>query len=377
MNWKTLLPRLLLVGVGFALAASMIWITLELFPEWRPGGQRFIFTDEDGDTFRHQPGFVRPPSENRVLEDFIRRTTKDGFREPRMTSDEYTIIALGDSFTEGGETPWVDVLATELDTPVQNLGWRGWGTLEQAEALKQFGNDDPDWILIGYFEGNDLSNIQTAYQQYQSTGEINIDRVSEISAKDAEPFEIVINPDGNYLYPLQHNIGEAVIELAYISDYIWWLNGTKDTYAQSQNIMLLHQALSDIKATATNACIALVYIPTKGHIYFPYANPQGNQQYVLENSLTLQLDSEGWLTFGALQMLDFDQVYANFNNQREVIQQITEDVGIQFIDLVPVFENAVETLPPTYYTYDSHWSQAGHNLAGATVADFIQQTPCG
>lgn len=371
---KTILVRLSLVTVGVAMAGLCALITLQLFPNLRPGGQRFIFRESDGDTFRHQPGFVRPPAQDRVLEDFIRRKDSDGFRQASMTSDHYPILAIGDSFTEGGQVPWVDVVAEDLDTPVRNLGWRGFGPLHELEVLRQFGGDDPDWILLAYFEGNDLSNLQTAYQQLQTEGRINIARDTDQGVAQNANFQIVTSADGNYLYPLTHLLADQTLDLAYISDYLWWLNGDIETFAQSHNAELLSQAFADFKRLAGDACIALVYIPSKEHIYYPYSDPEGNRRYVLENGLELQLDAEGWLTFGTLTPQEDGSLSGRLENQRQVVTDLAHTAGLQVMDLTPVFQASVVTSLPLYYTYDSHWTEAGHALAGHTISKWIQES---
>jgi hypothetical protein len=358
-------------GIGFA--AGLALLTLQLFPDLRPGGQRFVFRDSDGDTFRHQPGFVRPPEPDRILEDFIRRKDDDGFRQARMSADHYPILALGDSFTEGGQVPWVDVLAEELDTPVRNLGWRGFGPLHELEVLRQYGSPDHDWILIAYFEGNDLSNIQTAQRQLEQTGGIAIARDADQAAGQTQD-GIITAPDGNYLYPLTHLLGARRLELAYISDYLWWLNGDMETFRQSRNVALLGQAFAEFKTLASQACLALVYIPSKEHLYFPYSDPQGNRRYVLQNGLRLGLDSEDWLSFGELAPQADSEVLANLENQRLVVTAVAQEAGLQVIDLTPTFQAALPTAPPLYYTYDSHWTQDGHALAGQTIARFIEES---
>jgi hypothetical protein len=356
--------RVVLAFGGLLLALAIMALALTLYPDLRPGGQRFVFTDLDGDTFRHQPGFVRPPEENRVLEDFIRRSDSDGFRQPRMTADHYPIIALGDSYTEGGETNWVDVLAAELDTPVRNLAWRGFGPLEEAEVMRQFGGTDHRWVLIGYFEGNDLSNVQTAHQ----TGELNIARGAEVNQHAAE---VVTSEDGSYLYPLRHQINRQTVELAYISDYLWWLNGPESVYRDSQNMALLRDALADIQSLAGAACVGLVYMPSKAHIYFQMADPNGNRRFVLENGLALRLDSEGWLSFGALSPQDEAALFGNLNHQRDSVREVADALELYFIDLTPVLMAAAQH-EVTYYPYDSHWNARGHELAGQTVAEFLR-----
>lgn len=390
MNWKAVLIRLGLVVGSLGFTFLMIAFVINIFPELLPAElredpldqriandeYRFVFTDEDGDTFRVQAGQVRPPEENRILEDFTRRYGADGFRIPAMPADEYAIIALGDSFTEGGQVPWVDVLAQELETPVRNLGWPGIGPLDYARIMDEFGQDNHDWVLIGYFEGNDLGNIQSAFQREQEDRNILFEiaeRAGE-TVSDNEP-EIVLDPNGNYLYPLRHTVGDQTFELAYISDYIWWLNGDADAYRQSRNLELLREALADIQADAGSACVGLVYIPNKGHIYFQYSDPAGNQIYVLQNGKSLRLQSDGWLGFDGLEVVDYGTLMDNIDNQRDVVRELTGQVGLHFIDLTPAFQAAASGGEQNYYIYDSHWSQAGHNLAGETVADYIRATP--
>ncbi|NOG51107.1 MAG: hypothetical protein HND48_17980 [Chloroflexi bacterium] len=57
---------LVLIAAGTLAGLLLIVLLIRAFPSLEPGGQRFLFTDLDGDTFRHQPGQVRPPAENRV-----------------------------------------------------------------------------------------------------------------------------------------------------------------------------------------------------------------------------------------------------------------------------------------------------------------------
>lgn len=373
MKLKNLLPRLLLILLGFGCAATLALLSLQLFPELRPGGQRFIFRERDGDAFYHQPGFVRPPEGNAILEDFIVRRDENGFRQPRQKADFYPILVLGDSYSEGGAVPWVDVLAEELDTPVQNLAFRGFGPVEYAEVMRQYGDNKRDWVLIGYFEGNDLSNARTAYQAFESSGAINISRDEETTAEGVENRAIVEDPDDNYLYPLSHEIDGQRYELAYISDYIWWLNGERAVYESSRNVEILRESLRQIKQSAGTACTALVYMPNKGHIYFRYADSLGNRRYVLENALELVLGDDGWLSFRDAPLSDFDALYSRFDNQRDLLRAIAAELDLFFIDLTPAFQSAVHSGAPTYYTYDSHWDQRGHDLAGKTVANYLRE----
>jgi hypothetical protein len=361
---------------GLACGLVLILALIRLFPQLEPGGQRFIFTDYDGDTFRHQPGLVRPPEENRLLEDVMRFDDADGFRRPARVAESYPIIAIGDSFTDGGQIPWTDRLAEKLDTSVRNLGWSGFGPLEYVEVMKRYGTGDHQWVLVMFFEGNDLSNIRTTYEESGGVVELNLTRnigapITDVRKLD-DYTDITLNAEDRYLYPLTHTLPDgSTFEMAYISDYLWWLNGSRRTYRDSRNLELLDTALRDIKAAAGSACVALVYAPTKEHLYFKYADPQGNRKYVLENALTLIRGSDGWLTFRQ-EPVDFETLWGRIDHQHEAVQNTAEAAGLRFIDLIPAFESA----EVAYYPYDSHWSAVGHNVAAEAIAAYIRANPC-
>jgi hypothetical protein len=371
-----------LIAFGLLLGLGLIWLLLRVFPGLEPGGTRFIFTVLDGDTFRHQPGLVRPPDANAMLEDVTRFDDADGFRRPARVAERYAIAAIGDSFTDGGQVPWTDVLAESLDAPVRNMGWSGFGPLEYARIARDYLQDGTEWVLISYFEGNDLSNTATSFQRAQENGgdlPFSLERnvappILDVRAA-AEYGDIVLNPDGWYLYPLDHPaLGGA--QIAYISDYLWWLNGDRATYAESRNAAELRAALDAIRESADGACVALVYAPTKEHIYFPYSDPGGNRIYVMQNARALVLREDGWLDFTPPAPQDWTLLEARLDNQRDVIAEIANAAGLRFFDLIPAFEAAAGSGELAYFDYDSHWNQRGHEIAGEAVADYLRAASC-
>ncbi len=371
--------RLMLIGGGAVFAGLVIGIAVLLAPNLiRP---RIVFRAYDGDAFRYSPGQVRPPEENEIVENYPAHYGGDGFRVPAMEAREYPIIALGDSYTEGGSIPWVDVLAEELDTPVQNLSWRGYGPLEYAAVMEEYGSGDHDWVLIGYFEGNDLSNVHSSTDLLEETGSLNLSR-ELFAAEGVEQMEVLPpDPDRWYLFPLRHLVGDQVYELAYIPDYLWGLNGNEEAYRQSRNVALLRESLQEIKTLAGDACVGLVYIPDKPHIYFPYSDPDGNRQWLLNEGAVISLDADGWLSLDVIPRpapQEFETVVGNLDNQRDVIGEVAAELGIHFIDLTPALQAAVETGEPTYFTYDSHWNARGHEVGGAAAAEYIRSVEgCG
>ena len=389
-KFSGLFARLGLALAGIIIAVLLMLVLISLFPQILPASLRdpldqraanqrleVRYTELDGDLFFHLKGQVKPPEDPVLLSAHVIETDGNGFRIPAMRLDdyaEYPIVALGDSFTDAWmvAAPWSDVLARELDTPVLNLAYRGYGTLEEVEVLKEFGGDDHTWVLLGYFEGNDLQNIGRSAQK---DGNVLTNLVREAIAPD--DFEIVTSPDGNYRYPLALYIGADFYELAFFDFYIWILNAEREVYDESQNLAAFRAALDELIVESGGACVGVVYMPTKAHIYFRYAEPFG-RRWIEENGQRTVTDAEGWIDNGPPEAVDFETLLGRMDNQRDVVQAAVEASGAYFIDLTPVFEDAAAQSQMTYLTYDTHWNQAGHELAGQTVAEFLRgQEGCG
>ncbi|NJL92515.1 MAG: hypothetical protein HC915_01725 [Anaerolineae bacterium] len=167
-------------------------------------------------------------------------------------------------------------------------------------------------------------------------------------------------------------MAEKNYDLAYISGYLWWLNISEADYRASQNIALAREAFRNIRDQAGDACVGLVYQPTKGHIYFQYADPAGNRDLVLENGVQMGLNAEGWIVEQVFGPLDYASFIQNVDNQHTVMREVAQELGLHFIDLVPAFQAAAQQGRLLYYPYDSHMSEAGHILAGETIAAYLE-----
>jgi hypothetical protein len=324
----------------------------------------------DGDLFFHQPGQVKPPPEDLLLSQHEVRWDEDGFRVPAMPAEEYPIITLGDSFTEAWmvASPWPDILASTRMTPVQNLSYRGYGPIEELEVMREFGGEAHQWVLLAFFEGNDLQNIATSLTDSDNP---NLRAIVRDALQPERP-PVVESPTGDYKYPLALYIGSDFYELAFYDFYLWVLNGDLATYQDSRNLREFVRVLGEIQALAGDACLGVVYLPSKEHIYFPYAEPFG-RRWVLEQGIETVLDSDGWL-YGNLENLitvNFETLVGRLGNMNQAVGEAVTGAGWHFIDLTPAFQAAAQS-HMLYLTYDTHWNQDGHTLAGQTVADYLQ-----
>ncbi len=383
--------RLGLMAFGLALGAGAIALALALFPSLVPqdlrdplereqAGQTMhvVYTEAMGDIFIHSPGQVAPPEDPAVLSEYTLRWNADGFRVPAQPADAYPIVALGDSFTEGWQypLPWPDVVAEASGTPVENLGYRGYGPLEYREIMAEYGAAAPrEWVLIGFFGGNDLQNIRTSTER----GGLLDTLLREAIDPDDASTTPQTSPDGNYKFPLALYIGAGYYEQAFFEPYIWFLNGEAAVYAESRNMALWRETLAAIMDAAGDACVGVVYLPTKAEIYLPYAEPFG-LRWVLETGSRQGLDPDGWISPSTMgdEVIAREELLGNMGYLRDALRTSVTDTGAHFIDLAPAFEAAAAEGEVLYPVYDTHFNAAGHRLAGETIAEYIAGVPgCG
>lgn len=362
--------NLILIGVGVVFALALVGIVLLLFPQLRPNTIRF--TVEMGDIFYHQAAWMTPPENGKeVLATYWLEWDQEGFRVPHWRAQDYPVVALGDSFTEAPNAPkpWPDVLATALDMPVRNLGFRGFGPREEMQSFEIYGQpQEVETVVIGFFEGNDLSNAYT-------TRNNDFQPPSAVTDRSMIPTDIAAIPDRDERYPMQINIHGEISDIALLEGYVWMLNGSYETYRDSRNLALTERNWRAIAEAAPQACVVVAYFPDKSHIYLPYLTAE-DQPILMQKTMETVLDNRNRLIQQAAPEMSFDSVLANLDHQRDAVAEMAAAVGLPFIDLTPVLADAAADSELVYYTYDTHWNQRGHELTGNAIAEFLESQPC-
>ncbi|MBZ0304868.1 MAG: hypothetical protein K8I82_02250 [Anaerolineae bacterium] len=377
--------RVLMMVAGVACALSGGLLAADQFG-WLPTQDQRIrnetmqirFTEDLGDLFYSLPGQVRPPENPVLLSEHTVEWDDNGFRVPALkhnSYDEYPIVALGDSYTEAWmvETPWPDVVARELNTPVLNLAYRGYGPLEEEQTFKELGSENHEWVLVAFFEGNDLQNIRTTIIENE-----NNEFPLLALARDALTVEkaIVLSEDGTYRYPLPIHLNGSTYQTGFYEFYLWFLNGNYEDYLASKNVRRLGEVLQSLDSESGDACIGLIYIPSKENLYFQYTEPDARHTILDTSTMFTILRGDGWLEVVKTgEAVDFETWMSRRTHQRDAVQEKVEELGYHFIDLTPIFEQQAAENPPYYFTYDTHWNQAGHELAGQAVADYLRTVP--
>lgn len=378
------MSRIALMMMGVAFAVILVEGAFRLFPSLRPGGRvhsvnmgLIRFTAGMGDIFYARPGVVAPPADPyKVLSEHSLAWDADGFRVPARPSDRYEILALGDSYTEAANVarPWPDVLAAKSGRAVRNMGFRGYGPLEEALVLKEYGaKSGARVVIVGYFEGNDLNDVV-----FSSDDPFVLPSIARQAIPPYDPNNPIWKSDnsGPFQYPLKITINNATHQMAFLDDYLSWLNGDLWDFTHSYNLAALGNVWDDMAKSVPNSCLVIAYFPNAPHIYAPYVVSEDRDRLMATLAeMKLVEDGARLGSVKATPALTFADVMRRLDNQRDAVASLAAKKGLPFIDLVPAFQAAAARGEILYYAYDTHWNQAGHDLAGQVIADYLARNP--
>ncbi len=372
-----MLGKLLLMPFGVALGILLMLIAFPYSSLFN--SDMVTFTVGMGDLFVAQPGTIAPPDNpHEVLSQHRLEFGEDGFRVPARPAEYYDVLALGDSYTEGANValPWPDVLAAESGLAVRNMGFKGYGPVEEANVMGEYGADSgAEIVVMAFFGGNDVSNAESWLRRPDfvlPTVERSTD--TEVNT-EGEPW--LSDHDGPFQYPVQMSLNGEVFEIAFLNSYVSWLNVEQEDLRQSLNLVYVIESWERISTAAGDACFIIVYFPSKPQIYLPYVISE-HQGRIIEDLPQRAPDEPGRrMSKQDDPALTFEILMGRRNNMRDVIAETAASEGYIFLDLSPFFEEAAARGEINYYIYDTHINQAGQNLAGSVIADFIAQGGCG
>ncbi|MCB9007641.1 MAG: hypothetical protein H6656_09805 [Ardenticatenaceae bacterium] len=317
-------------------------------------------------------------------------TDDHGFpNEPAVWQDQYDIVIAGDSFTiRTAPTTWIERLEQHAGQEILTLGAPSWSTLNEAEAIRQFGLDkQPRYVLLMFFEGNDIINTQ----QYLERKESGLDW-REYDMQDVSLFRRLLTPHfvsylwqklfppaeeaaPHYRYPIVANTEAGPIETVFKDIHLLPLSADYDALAASDEFTAVKSTLVTLneEVAAQGAELVVVYIPSKEHVLWSRVWDPVDVNNVLERTVTVTL-SEG--DQGTLQWEPNYLSYEKFNEttqaQEQLLTDFTAEAGIHFLNLTPIFWQGSIANGELYHYGDPHWNQAGNDVAADAIWDFLQ-----
>jgi len=385
-----------LVFLGLAIALGLMEMLMRAFPNWVPLEVRVnpparrvkAFIDEtydlrqsDGDLFHYMRGDIVPlsPDQDKVVARVHMITDVHGFRNPPPEKATYDIVALGDSFTRasGVATPWTQKLAEYTGSDVLNLGDVGFGPQDELKVLRQYGlKKQPQWVIMAYFEGNDLYDA-ASYEQANPFILFRFGRyilgqgVEAWQEGRSDSAQAAVIP--TYRYPITITINQKELEMVFFSSYISWLSLSEEEIASSQNYRLVSETILQMQklSEAAGANFLLVYLPSKSHVYLPYLDDPETLARVFSDVPRLQLDDQGFIQFtGGTATPELTRQH--MDDQAHLLAEFAAEHKIGYLDLTQTFQEEAGAGVELYHPFDTHWNQLGHDLAAETIDEYIR-----
>jgi hypothetical protein len=307
-------------------------------------------------------------------------TDEYGFRNSPPEKATYGIVAVGDSYTFGHNVaaPWPQRLAEHTGIDVLNLGEGDTGPQAQVDVLRTYGlKKQPQWVIMAYFEGNDLHDVETYAQAspliLARFGNYILGQGIEVWHKWGEDrSDPTVTPV--YRYPITLTINETDLEMAFVSSYISWLSVSREVIESSRNYSIATRSILQAQdlSEAAGSRFLLVYLPSKEHLYLPHLSDADIVKRVFTGVRTIELGATQFLQ-NANQTATLELTRQHMNDQAQLLADFAAQNHIQFLDLTPYFQKEASGGIELYYPFDTHWNQQGQDLAAERIANYVEQ----
>ena len=299
------------------------------------------------------------------FEPYTVRFTRDqhGFRNPEPWRDYLDLLIIGDSFTaaETVQHPfWTGLAESTL-----SLAFPGSGTIEQSLLLDAYGLPlQPDTVVLAYFAGNDLSDNQT-FQDLRSAGQT----IADQARQNRSPLEYLATVHlALYLRDMIHRTGisdchypqiahtDPAMPVAFFDKLLPVLALDAETLRASDMFQVTQSAIVDLSQELAGRGIRFVimYIPQKAELFWQYLDDESKgaiAEYVTERIAPI-----------APQFIP-KSIDKNISAQRDLWSAVALEQQIEFLDMTPALQLALENGRSPYFFADTHWNQLGHDLA--------------
>ncbi|NJN55433.1 MAG: hypothetical protein HC804_12165 [Anaerolineae bacterium] len=187
---------------------------------------------------------------------YLFETDEMGFpNDPGPWQESYDIVIAGDSFTiRTAPKTWMELLKAQTGADILTLGAPSWSTLNEVEAIKQFGLDkNPDWVILMFFEGNDLVNTGQYLERRDSGLDWRAYDLQDVPLRRRlitphfarylwhKLFPSTETEPVNYRYPISASTEAGEIETVFKEVHLLGLSADYDTLAQSDEFAAMKE----------------------------------------------------------------------------------------------------------------------------------------
>jgi hypothetical protein len=321
-------------------------------------------------------------------------TDEDGFlNAPSAQNAPFGTVVAGDSFLMATrQTTWVARLGELTSTATLSLGVPQWGTAQEVLAVRLYGLPRrPRLVVLAFFGGNDLTDA-VSYERRLATGmswrEIALGQMRSSTGSHLSPLlpivgllaqeakawvgDRILNRRPTPVYPLRVEVAGRPLGLVFYDPYVSILTAGQAELEGSANFRLVADRLRLFAADVSTAGAAalVVYIPPKEQVYLPLLLGERSVVRALEGCPVLGRNSKGELSpLGAAATAS--ALARTIDDQPRVLERAARALQMDFLDLTGPLRQAAAAGAELYNAVDTHWNDAGHDLAARAVAAHI------
>jgi len=280
------------------------------------------------------------------------------------TSDDFRILAVGDSFVWGAygtelDETFLKQLEVRLNEDskgkhfqVMKAGVPGYGTDQELLYLKSKGIQlKPDMVLLHFYPNDFDDNMVSGEREVNSKGQLVVKRKNKEKPlklfrnflfNNLHSYRLTERTAVNIIGPKLGSLvgGDTIYNRDGISN-IYEVNYTKGTYLKLNRTFTLIKEMHQF-TKENNIPFAIVFIPAKFQVYA---------------DLQADIIREGSAA---------NKTYDDFDKPNKIFLKWAEEEDIVFIDLLPGLL-AHDEEDDLYWTLNPHWNKKGNNKGAELI----------
>jgi hypothetical protein len=320
------------------------------------------------------------------------RTNAERQRGPAVPFEKapgtFRILVLGDSFVEAAQVAEHERFIARLQAllnagggPVKyeliDGGCGGWGAVQELLYLQEEGpRYKPDLVLLAFFTGNDVAN--NSYE-LELEGNVNA-ALKPYFEREAGGQLTLLEPD-----PPAPTLGERVG---------FFLRERSALYNVVESGVLQKLSLDDLWASWRDLDASVELTIREAEVFKTRLDPRWRAAWAMTDTLLGRISTEAGAQGARLGIVivptraqvlpDAWRDLTGSNEGRDrafdpmqpnnLLSGIAGRISTPLLDLTPRFREVgrARGAAPLYFARDQHWTEAGHELAARTMADWLK-----
>jgi hypothetical protein len=293
--------------------------------------QEYSVRFSDGDLIYWHSDLIRPipPEEDNIDAQVVYYTDEFGFPNRPPLLPQTDIVVLGRSYSMGAQAsqPWPVIVNETTGMSVLNLSQTGSNMSIKRAYLNRFGLPrHPRWVVVEVLPAGDILDYHTV----SSTLVGSLPFPMMITFADRLGIRNHVQSAKDPVFPLELSMPGQTYAFADFFPYLATLTIDNAAIESSKNwtdyINDLVALVED--AQNNNACVILLYVPSKAEIYLPLTESPNEIMPVLDYIKPYRLDQAGWLVQDSASKVPASVLQANAEHRSGLVEDLADQSGL-------------------------------------------------